>query len=59
MTKATITKKLVALIATVMLIVGMIVPAIAASQPNTGTITVRKYSRATIGIADPDRKSVV
>ena len=54
MTKATITKKLVALLATVMLIVGMVVPAIAASQPNTGTITVRKYSRATIGIANPD-----
>ena len=54
MTKATITKKIVALLATVMLVVGMVVPAIAASQPDTGTITVRKYARATLGIADPD-----
>ena len=55
MTKATITKRLVALLATMVLVVGMIVPAIAApSQPNTGTITVHKYVRSTPGIADPD-----
>ena len=54
MTKATITKKLVALLATMTLIVGMVIPAIAASQPDTGTITVRKYARSTIGVADPD-----
>ena len=54
MTKATITKRLVALLATVILALGMVVPAIAASQPNTGTITVHKYVRSTIGIADSD-----
>ena len=55
MTKATITKRLVALLATMILVVGMIVPAIAApSQPNTGTITVHKYVRSTPGIADSD-----
>ena len=43
MTKVRMTKKLVAMATTILLLAAMVVPVIA-SQPNTGTITVHKYA---------------
>ena len=50
-----VTKRVVAILATMMLLISMAIPVAAApSQPNTGSITVHKIARATAGIAHPN-----
>ena len=56
MTKKSITKRVVALAAATMMIVGMIVPTMAASQPDTGKITVHKMERTSPGVAHPNNQ---
>jgi len=56
MTKARISKKLVAIATTMMLLVAMVIPVAATSQPNTGQITVHKYARSSAGSAHPDNE---
>jgi len=50
------TKRLVAFIAAAMLLIGMIVPVMASSQPHTGTITVHKYVRNSAAVPHSDNQ---
>ena len=52
-----VTKRIVAILATTMLLIGMAMPVGAAvSQPNTGTITVHKYVRDSAATPHPDNQ---
>ena len=52
MTKVRITKKLVAMVMTILLLAAMVMPV--AAQPNTGSITIHKLRGASIGNAQPN-----
>lgn len=54
MTKGRITKKVVALATTAMMLFAMVIPA--AANPGTGKITVHKYVRDSVGVPHPDNE---